>query len=193
MALIRFIVFRPLLRLPRMLLPKLPRRRKQLPPRLRLPLSPQPRPLSRPLLRLPRLLPLRLPPKVLLSPPLSRQRRRRCVIIHKLFLSFAFRANNIFQKEEKTEEKPKSPKVSRRLSARVGDFFKIKPHKEAHVPAKVDEAEADAPPKIDEPAPVAPLENPAADAAAAPAAEAPKAEEPKTEAPPAAPQVAAAA
>ncbi|KAI0093601.1 hypothetical protein BDY19DRAFT_261761 [Irpex rosettiformis] len=92
------------------------------------------------------------------------------------------------------EEKPKSPKVSRRLSARVGDFFKIKPHKEAHIPPKVAEAEADAPPKIDEPAPVAPLENPAVEAAAAePAAEAPKAEEPKTEAPPAAPQVAAAA
>lgn len=56
------------------------------------------------------------------------------------------------------------------------------------------------PPKIEEPAPVAPLENPAADeAATAPAVteeakpEEPKPEEPKVEAPPAAPVVAAAA
>lgn len=100
------------------------------------------------------------------------------------------------QKEEKKEEKPKSPKVGRRLSARVGDFFKPK-HKEPAVPAKVAESE-DAPPKIEEPAPVAPLENPAAaeaEAAPAPAAEATPApvEEPKVEAPAAAPQVAAAA
>ena len=91
------------------------------------------------------------------------------------------------QKEEKKEEKPKSPKVGRRLSARVGDFFKPK-HKEPAVPAKVVEAE-DAPPKIEEPTPVAPLENPAAEAEAeaAPAAaateEAPAhTEEPKPEA-----------
>lgn len=86
------------------------------------------------------------------------------------------------QKEEKKEEKPKSPKVGRRLSARVGDFFKPK-HKEPAVPAKVVEAE-DAPPKIEEPTPVAPLENPAAEEGeAAPAAtEAPAAEEPKPEA-----------
>lgn len=49
------------------------------------------------------------------------------------------------QKEEKKEEKPKSPKVGRRLSARVGDFFKSKP-KEPSVPPKVTEAE-DAPPQ----------------------------------------------
>lgn len=81
------------------------------------------------------------------------------------------------------------------MSARVGDFFKIKQHKEPNVPAKVAETETDAPPKIDEPTPVAPLENPAAEEAA-PAAEAPKAEEPKdvpAAAPAAAPQVAAAA
>ena len=94
------------------------------------------------------------------------------------------------------EEKPKSPKIGRRLSARVGDFFKPKPKEEVVTPPKVDEN----PPKIDEPAPVAPLENPAAEeAAAAPAAteeakpEESKPEEPKVEAPPAAPVVAAAA
>ena len=67
-------------------------------------------------------------------------------------------------------------------------------HREPSVPAKV--AEADAPPKIEEPAPVAPLENPAAETEAAPAptTEAPAAEEPKVvDVPPAAPQVAAAA
>ena len=101
--------------------------------------------------------------------------------------------DGISQKEEKP---PKSPKIGRRLSARVGDFFKPK-HKEPAVPAKVAEAE-DAPPKIEEPAPVAPLENPAAEAEAAPApaeeaTPAPAVEEPKVEAPAAAPQVAAAA
>lgn len=97
------------------------------------------------------------------------------------------------QKEEKKDDKPpKSPKIGRRLSARVGDFFKPK-HREPSVPAKV--AEADAPPMIEEPAPVAPLENPAAEAEAVPAptTEAPVIDEPKVEAPPAVPQVAAAA
>lgn len=46
-------------------------------------------------------------------------------------------------------------KVGRRLSARVGDFFKTKPRSEITAPSKVDEN----PPKIDEPVPVAPLEN----------------------------------
>ena len=95
------------------------------------------------------------------------------------------------QKEE-TEEKPKTPKATRRLSAR---FPFLKPrHKEPSVPAKV--TESDAPPKIEEPAPVAPLENPAAgtETATAPTTEAPAAEEPKVvDVPPAAPQVAAAA
>lgn len=56
------------------------------------------------------------------------------------------------------------------------------------------------PPKIDEPAPVAPLENPATATGDAPeaasasaAATAPAADEPKAEVPPAAPVVAAAA
>lgn len=70
-------------------------------------------------------------------------------------------------KEEKPkEEKIKPSRVARRLSARVGDFFKQKPKQEVSTPAKVDEH----PPKIDEPTPVAPLENPASQPAAAPAA-----------------------
>ena len=52
------------------------------------------------------------------------------------------------------------PKFTRRrLSARVGDLFK-KRHPEITASAKVDER----PPKIDEPTPVAPLENPASEA-----------------------------
>jgi len=80
--------------------------------------------------------------------------------------------------------KPSAAKISRRLSARVGEFFKVKPKepKEA-TPAKVDEN----PPKIDAPAPVAPLENPADAEAAAPAAEA-KAEAPTEETAPEAPK-----
>ena len=93
------------------------------------------------------------------------------------------------QKEEKKEEKPKSPKVGRRLSARVGDFFKPKAKAEPTTP-KVEEN----PPKLAESEPIAPLENPAAETAAAESTPAPAAtEEPKTEAPPAAPVVAAAA
>jgi len=57
---------------------------------------------------------------------------------------------------EKKEER--KYKFSRRLSARVGDLFKKK--SEAPTTARVDEL----PPKIDEPTPVAPLENPATDA-----------------------------
>ena len=87
------------------------------------------------------------------------------------------------------EEKPKSPKIGRRLSARVGDFFKPKPKAEHNTPPKVEEN----PPKIEEPTPVAPLENPAAEATEATPAAAPASEEPKVEAPPAAPVVAAAA
>ena len=84
---------------------------------------------------------------------------------------------------EKRDVRQTAAKVSRRLSSRVGELFKPK-KAETPTPAKVDEN----PPKIDEPAPVAPLENPATEAAAAPA------EEPKVaEVPPAAPVVAAAA
>lgn len=57
------------------------------------------------------------------------------------------------------KEEKKALKVGRRLSARVGDLFKSKPKPEVTPPAKVDEH----PPKIDEPEPVAPLENPASD------------------------------
>jgi hypothetical protein len=76
-------------------------------------------------------------------------------------------------------------KVGRRLSSRVNDLFKVK-RAEAAPPAKVDEN----PPKIDEPAPVAPLENPATTTAEATPA---PVEEPKVEAPPVAAVVAAAA
>ena len=83
-------------------------------------------------------------------------------------------------------------KVGRRLSSRVNELFKSRKVEAATQP-KVDEN----PPKIDEPTPVAPLENPATAAGDAPeatsaAAPAP-AEELKTGAPPAAPVVAAAA
>jgi hypothetical protein len=57
------------------------------------------------------------------------------------------------QKEEKKESRSK---FTRRLSARVGELFK-KSKSEVPTPAKVDEY----PPVIDEPTPVAPLENPA--------------------------------
>lgn len=72
--------------------------------------------------------------------------------------------------------KQSATKVGRRLSARVGEFFKSnKPKDKEAAPTKVDEN----PPKIDEPAPVAPLENPAADGETkAPAAEAKPTETP---------------
>lgn len=66
-------------------------------------------------------------------------------------------------KEEKAavpKAELKALKVGRRLSARVGDLFKSKPKSEVQAPAKVDEN----PPMIDEPPPVAPLENPASEA-----------------------------
>lgn len=50
----------------------------------------------------------------------------------------------------------KALKVSRRLSARVGDFFRPKAKTEVTTPAKVDEH----PPKIEKPETIAPLENP---------------------------------
>jgi hypothetical protein len=78
-------------------------------------------------------------------------------------------------------------KVGRRLSSRVNEFFRPK-KLDATTPAKVDEN----PPKIDEPAPVAPLENPATTTSAEATTEVAP-EEPKAEAPPAAPVVAAAA
>jgi hypothetical protein len=65
-------------------------------------------------------------------------------------------------KEEKPASKElKAVKVGRRLSTRVGDFFKPKSKSEVTTPPKV----AENPPKIDEPKPVAPLENPASEAA----------------------------
>lgn len=129
-----------------------------------------------------RLLPQRLP-RLRLRPP----RRKRHVYLR--FLCVTFLISYPLQKEEKKEEKPKSPKVGRRLSARVGDFFKPKAKAEPTTP-KVEEN----PPKLAESEPIAPLENPAAETAAAESTPAPEAtEEPKTEAPPAAPVVAAAA
>lgn len=77
---------------------------------------------------------------------------------------------------EEVKEEPAVPKsegralkLSRRLSARVSDLFKPKPKAEVATPAKVDEY----PPKIDEPVPVAPLENPASEEAAKLEAQAP--------------------
>ena len=62
-------------------------------------------------------------------------------------------------KEVVNKVKGTSPlRVARRLSVRVGELFKGG-KKEVDTPAKVDEE----PPKIEEPTPVAPLENPAAD------------------------------
>jgi len=54
---------------------------------------------------------------------------------------------------------PKAVKVGRRLSARVGDFFKSKSKPELTTPPKVDEA----PPMIDAHLPVPPLEDPASE------------------------------
>jgi len=67
-------------------------------------------------------------------------------------------------KEEKAvvpKEEKKALKVGRRLSARVGDLFKSKPKTEVTTPPKVNEN----PPVLEEPTPVAPLENPASEAA----------------------------
>ena len=61
----------------------------------------------------------------------------------------------------KTIKKEKA-KVGRRLSARVGDLFKGKVKTEVSPPAKV----AENPPTIEEPTPVAPLEDPASGSAA---------------------------
>ena len=86
------------------------------------------------------------------------------------------------KKPEKRDVKQQAAKVSRRLSSRVTELFKSK-KAESSTSAKVDEH----PPKIEEHAPVAPLEHPAAAETPAPA------EEPKPEVPPVAPVVAAAA
>jgi hypothetical protein len=67
------------------------------------------------------------------------------------------------------KEEAKALKLSRRLSARVGDFFKHKPKTELTTPVKVDELS----PKIDEPEAVAPLEKPATEGAAEEAKETP--------------------
>lgn len=133
------------------------------------------------------------PPMLLQSPPRMLPRRKRWDL--QLIFFGRILIDTSFQKEEAKEAKPKSPKVSRRLSARVTDFFKVRTKSETPATAKVEEN----PPKIEEPAPVAPLENPADGETAAPAKEEPKEEAapveeaPKVEAPPAAPVVAAAA
>lgn len=88
------------------------------------------------------------------------------------------------QVEEKKDVK--ALKVSRRISARVTDFFKIK-KQEVNTPAKVDEN----PPVIDGPTLLPPLENPATDAPA-PASTEPPAETSEP-APAATPVIAAAA
>jgi hypothetical protein len=80
--------------------------------------------------------------------------------------------------EEKTALKAK---IGRRLSARVGDFFKPKSKSEVTTPLRV----AENPPMIDVPEPVAPLDNPASEAA--------KVEEPSEPAEVTTPVIAAAA
>jgi hypothetical protein len=93
-------------------------------------------------------------------------------------------------KEEKKEDRHRAAKFTRRLSARVGDLFK-KSRSEVPTTAKVDEH----PPKIDEPTPVAPLENPATETSAqvATLAEPSELAKPVEAAPTATPIVAAAA
>ena len=97
------------------------------------------------------------------------------------------------KEEEKKEEKKdiKALKVGRRLSARVGDFFKSKPKAEVATPAKINEN----PPVIDEPTLVAPLENPATteEATPVPVAAVEEPAKPIEAAPAAAPVVAATA
>ncbi|KAI0302085.1 hypothetical protein BC826DRAFT_497207 [Russula brevipes] len=90
------------------------------------------------------------------------------------------------KKVERRDVRQTAAKVGRRLSSRVNELFKVK-KTEIPTQPKVDEQ----PPKIEEPTPVAPLENPATSAASE-AAPAPT-EEPKVEAPPVAAVVAAAA
>jgi hypothetical protein len=101
-------------------------------------------------------------------------------------------AHDEAKKEEKKDEKKdtnaKATKLGRRISARVGDFFKVKPKTEVASAAKVDEH----PPKIDQPAPVAPLENVTEAAGEASAAETETAK-PVEPAPAVTPVVAAAA
>ena len=91
---------------------------------------------------------------------------------------------SILSRLQKEKEFEKAVKVGRRLSARLFSFKKSGKTEEHNAPAKVDEN----PPKIDEPEPVAPLDNPATEAAA-PVAEEPKPAEPT----PVTPVVAAAA
>ncbi|KAF8344138.1 uncharacterized protein EI90DRAFT_50512 [Cantharellus anzutake] len=102
-----------------------------------------------------------------------------------------FKGSRSPKKERKALEKESKPvKVSRRISARVGELFKPKPKKEVAPAPKADEPA----PKIEEPERVAPLETPApamASAVEEPAAETKTEETPA--APPAAPAVAAAA
>jgi hypothetical protein len=86
------------------------------------------------------------------------------------------------KKDDEKKNNEKAAKIGRRLSARVNDFFKPKPKADVATPAKVDEL----PPKIEQPTPVDPLENPAT-------APAPVVGDKPIEAPPAAPVVAAAA
>ena len=98
------------------------------------------------------------------------------------------------KKEEKKEEKKedraaKATKVGRRLSARVGELFKSRAKHEVTPPAKVDEH----PPKIDEPAPVGPLDIAAENAAAAAESKPEVPSQPVEAAPAATPVVAAAA
>jgi len=66
-------------------------------------------------------------------------------------------------KETAVKVEAKASKVGRRLSARVGDFFRPKAKTELTTPAKVDEH----PPRIEKPEEIGPLDNPATEAAKA--------------------------
>jgi hypothetical protein len=94
------------------------------------------------------------------------------------------------KKAEKRDPRQSAAKVGRRLSSRVGEFFKPK-KVEASAPAKVDQY----PPTIEEPVRVAPLENPATTTSVEPSSEAvaTTGETKAAEAPPAVAVVAAAA
>jgi hypothetical protein len=80
-------------------------------------------------------------------------------------------------KDEGGDAKPSKSRVNRRLSSRITSLFTTPHKRRAEPPAKLNEA----PPKIDEPTPVAPLENPAADST--PDADQPKRDEEVNEPP----------
>jgi hypothetical protein len=126
-------------------------------------------------------------PLLLLRRRLRKPRKRRLVLA--IWLTAV--THLVAQKDEKKEDKTKTTKVGRRLSARVGDFFKPKkadvasPAKVEEVPASEEAAKTEEG-KADEAAKPAEEAAPAAEAA-------PVVEEPAPAAVPTAPLVTAAA